>query len=529
MSEGEWAVKKAAEADSIDRAREIFRELGSALNERVIFGEGHPRFREIIHRAAGLIETYHAAWPESRGLTFLIAGDHVEFQGIPLMGLGASGDRLVGLLNAAGIGGLQVQLPAPAEALERLVADLNGRLRGARGSPPEAPPDKGSGGGPGTFRLIGDQAATDLRRRARAAGLGVGTAAGTAVTSGEPGAAGADDGFSLPEFPISEDTFRSVLESCRLMLANQEKGFDLDYSVLSRTVDQVVSLIGVEGFRGARDLAGSYFDDFNFHHSVNVCFIAAKLASGFLKDQEAVRRISMAGLLHDVGKCCVPSEILHKPGKLTPAEFECIKTHPVLGAEILLGVDGIDPLCIAAAFGHHVSGGPGSYPPMRQAFRSGFLCHLISVIDIYEALTAVRPYKKALSPEKAFQVLFQMPGLQDRLPILKMLYDCLGPYPVGILVELSTGERALVVEQNPGTPYLPRVQVLTDPARIPLSSPEDRDLSVPPAAGEPVTVRRAIVLQDPSTDPLQAEPEKEPTKILDAPLVDDQTLMSREG
>jgi putative nucleotidyltransferase with HDIG domain len=328
----------------------------------------------------------------------------------------------------------------------------------------------------------------------------------------------------VPEFEVSEDSCRSILATCRLIITNREGGISIDSARLDETSDQVLGLFKGSDALDSPRLARSYFDDYTFHHSVNVCLIATSVASTMVKDEALLRSISKAALLHDVGKREIPAEIIHKPGKLTPEEFEVVQKHPSYGAEILLAVDGIDPLCVAVAYGHHMQSGPGSYPKTRRILKPGWITQLISVVDIYEALTAVRPYKKGLSPETAFRILFSMVGVQDRLPLLKLLYDALGRYPVGTYVELSTGERAVVIGQNLSAPDRPRVRVLTDADRSPLEAPREVNLV---KEGE-ITVRRSIVAQTVRADPLRDDPE-EATDILGEPLGDTRVLMAREG
>jgi hypothetical protein len=117
-----------------------------------------------------------------------------------------------------------------------------------------------------------------------------------------------------------------------------------------------------------------------------------------------------------------------------------------------------------------------------------------------------------------------MVGVQDRLPLLKLLYDALGRYPVGTYVELSTGERAVVIGQNLSAPDRPRVRVLTDADRSPLEAPREVNLV---KEGE-ITVRRSIVAQTVRADPLRDDPE-EATDILGEPLGDTRVLLAREG
>jgi hypothetical protein len=496
-------VKLGALDRTIQAATEVLRAIGGASNELTLFGAGHPRCEEALSRLQAALAGFSEVDPGAKNFTILLEGDGVEFRRIPLVQAGHHGERLVRRIREAGFEGLQVFLPIDLDGLRRLVARI-GRPRGSHGK--EVADEEGK-----EHRFIRAEEAREMR-----AAQDGRIAAGVLPDSG--------GAILAPEFAVSEGSIRSMLATCRVILGNREKGIEGDYGRLTGTVDKVVSLVSGKDLSCPR-LARTYFDDFSYHHSINVCFIATTVASTVIDDEDLLRRISMAALLHDIGKREIPAEIIHKPGKLTPGEFELIRLHPVFGAEILLGLEGIDPLCVSVAFGHHIHPGPGSYPKTRKRLKTGWISSLISVIDAYEALTAVRPYKKALSPDTAFRILFSLEDLDDRLPILRLVYHCMGPFPVGSIVELSSGERAVVVGKNEAKPDQPRIRILTDPGRAPLPEAKSIDLS----KERRHRITRAIVPQSAQNDPLRDELKEETTDILDQPLEGEEGLFVREG
>ncbi len=524
--------------ESLRCAEEVFRTVAIAINCVQTYTENHPRYGEAIKRLGGLVEEYFLKNSESQHMTFLADGKRVEFRKIPLMNVGSHGDRLVKLLASCGLGGLQIQRGISAEDIGTMVRDLVWHVPERQTRSEESPPGNPARGQDPDRGAISDAAAhsgVNARKKATCHLISK-TAAEqmqmdwpVATTEGEEGA---EDTLGIPEFQVIEETARSLLTSYKTFLARPEEGLIMNHGLLKDTVDHAMSLMSGSQYQTATNASMGYFDDFTFHHSVNVCLLTASVARTIFADGEMLRRISLAALLHDVGKSRIPVDILHKPGKLTDAEFDVMKGHPIFGAEILLGVEKIDPLCINVAFAHHLLNENLKYPKTRSTFRCDWITKLISVVDIYEALTAVRPYKKGLSPKTAFQVMLSMPGLEKSLDLVKFVYDCLGPYPVGAIVELSTGERAMVTSSNPSDLHRPKVRVFTDSKRNLLSTPVDLDLTDParPGSGEDVPkISRTIVRQSVSESPWEADVIPEPKEILGAPLHDDQTLMGREG
>lgn len=143
---------------------------------------------------------------------------------------------------------------------------------------------------------------------------------------------------------------------------------------------------------------------FTFRHSTNVARYARGVAQLFGSDAEESRRIYRAGLLHDIGKLGISSRILDKAGPLTPEERTEIERHPVYSLEILQRVDAFDDFTETAVLHHEKLDGTG-YPWKRSGHRLDRPARILAVVDIYEALTADRPYRAGMPPERALRII----------------------------------------------------------------------------------------------------------------------------
>lgn len=132
------------------------------------------------------------------------------------------------------------------------------------------------------------------------------------------------------------------------------------------------------------------------------------------------RTLSRAALLHDIGKLGVSNMILDKKGKLTPEEWEAVRKHPAFTLQILQRVNGFSQLAELAAAHHERLDGKG-YHRRVNAETLSLAARLLAVADQYEALTAKRPYRSALMPHDAMQVL----ALQVGTGIDGKAYDAL--------------------------------------------------------------------------------------------------------
>jgi len=497
---------------ALKNAQRLFEFVGLCLYEVQIYGRAHPRSEKAKDVVVAEAAKYFERSGAGKTVAYHFSDSQVEFRRLPLIHLTAHGERLKKTAERLELGALQLQKGISAAQVDALMAGLAAKQR-SQLIEPAAAGQRAATDADG-FRLYTVEEANALAL-ARDASLSAG--------------GGGLFGVSVPEFLVSTQTFESVLSAYCALFSDLENDRTFDYAALQGAADRVVDLFSDSN--GEAPLpTRSYFDDFTFHHSVNVSLIATKVASRLVSDRDILSKLSLSALLHDVGKMRIPVEIIYKPSRLTEAEFRCLQAHPSCGAEMLLGVDGVDPMCVAVAFGHHLSPEMTSYPKTRPCYGTDWVTELISVVDIYEALTAVRPYKQALSPEKAIRVMYSMPALNGRLPLVRLVYDAEGSYPVGSIVELTTGERGVVLARNPSSPDKPRLRLLTDRARNTLPHPVDLDLSAPPAPGaEPAAIACSVVTQDASANPLTMGAGPEPTEIRDSSHEDGDALMTEEG
>ncbi|MEN8150452.1 MAG: HD domain-containing phosphohydrolase [Planctomycetota bacterium] len=226
------------------------------------------------------------------------------------------------------------------------------------------------------------------------------------------------------------------------------------------------------------------YDAFTFGHSVRVAVLAMNFGRSLTSNHDALVRLGTAALLHDVGKSRIPFEILHSSHRLTVEERREINLHPELGAKILIDHRDADPLAVAAAFGHHKTMIEAGYPNTAHEHQLSAITHIVKICDTYEALTAARPYKRPMSPIRAYRIMMSMAG-HFHPQFLRRFIEVNGVYPSGQLVALSDGRNARVIRQSPEL-LKPVVRPDTDfdGNRVYTADEIDVDLSVPTEGSE---------------------------------------------
>lgn len=171
-------------------------------------------------------------------------------------------------------------------------------------------------------------------------------------------------------------------------------------------------------------------DDYTYAHSAAVCALMVALAQHLGMDAGAVRDCGMAGLLHDIGKATVPPGILNKPGRLTAAEFEAVKLHPVAGHALLQAAGGLPGAVADVCLHHHERYDGKGYPSGLAGAGISLQARMAAVCDVYDAITSQRPYKQPWTPAEALRRMAAWTGEGHFDPaVFAAFVDCLGIAP----------------------------------------------------------------------------------------------------
>ena len=208
-------------------------------------------------------------------------------------------------------------------------------------------------------------------------------------------------------------------------------------------------------------------DNYIAEHCLNVGLLAIAFGRHLDLGLDELEMLGMCGMLHDVGKLEVDQKILDKPAKLTDEEFSVIKEHCLLGKDILSKDEDMPKAVIQAAFGHHERMDGAGYPRGVRANSLDLYTRMISIVDTYDAITTNRSYDRSRPAGEAIKILFSCRDTQFEPILVEKFIECLGIYPTGSLVELKTGEGAVVIDSNRNSRLNPRVSIVLDEQKRP--------------------------------------------------------------
>lgn len=325
-----------------------------------------------------------------------------------------------------------------------------------------------------------------------------------------------EQGLPIPE--IKERLSRWGVTHIRVTATEEEEkdDFTLAREIYGNALNVVVRALkdvrkgkmpdGAESDRAVREMSGMVsrnrdamlaltliknFDEYTYNHSVNVSVLSLAMADTLGMPEAERIGIGVAGLLHDVGKTQLALDLIRKPGTLTVEEFEEIKKHPEEGFAILGKMTHIQESTRSVVREHHMRFDRTGYPRPEPEYRMNPHSHVIAVADCYDALTTMRSYQKARTPQQALEIMRKLAGKSLDPDLVELLERSFGVYPVGTMVRLSTMEVGVVTGTPDGGKGEPKVAILFDRSGNPLAAPQGVDLKESdPSSGRP---RRMIL------------------------------------
>jgi len=235
-------------------------------------------------------------------------------------------------------------------------------------------------------------------------------------------------------------------------------------------------------------------DEYTAIHSMNVCIFALTFARYLGMTAEEMNELGVGALMHDIGKMRVPLEILNKQGSLTEEERAIVKKHAQHGYEILKSTEGIPAAAIEVAYSHHERKHGTGYPRGLSGDEIHLFARIVSIVDIYDAITSDRVYHHGMNTLTALENMFKWRESDLDRRLVESFIQCLGIYPIGSLVELSTDEIGIVLSMAQGQRLAPYVMLVCDEDKKPIAPPRVLDLSqfTKEKSDKPVEIRKVL-------------------------------------
>jgi putative nucleotidyltransferase with HDIG domain len=198
-------------------------------------------------------------------------------------------------------------------------------------------------------------------------------------------------------------------------------------------------------------------DEYTAEHSLRVAILSIALARELGLPAYQLEQIGICGMLHDVGKLKVPSEILNKPAALTADELRIMQGHAAEGRKLLMSNQQVTAATVDVAYSHHERLDGRGYPRGLDGSKIPYFAKIIAVVDSYDAINSDRVYSKGRSNLESLRILMEAANSHFDEEIVSCFVRLIGIYPPGEIVELSNGEVAIIIGCPPGSKLKPKV------------------------------------------------------------------------
>jgi putative nucleotidyltransferase with HDIG domain len=262
--------------------------------------------------------------------------------------------------------------------------------------------------------------------------------------------------FSKGVYFKSIDLVKEVVENIHQQKAlNIRKAKRLMQNAVNAILQDESTLLGLANIKN--------YDEYTFNHSVNVAIYAIALGQRIGIPKRHLSHLGMAGLFHDIGKTRIPKEILNKTGKLSPEEWAMMRSHPIMGTEIIMRMKewgGLSTRMIDAAFEHHLKYDLTGYPRLTRKRKITLFGRIVTLADFYDALVRPRVYNRfPYVSEKILGIMLDRSGKDFDPALVKVFINMIGIFPLGTLVLLNTNEMGIVTQIQEDSELIDRPRV----------------------------------------------------------------------
>lgn len=406
----------------LDRIENNFRDLLSALQTAKLYTTEHPMFKKAVEKAFSSLQE---VLRDRDDLVLGFVGDEIAFEKEIFFDLSKMVRPAIIYLKERGIERIAFYKGVQAEEFNRFIVFL------------AAPKDDSK---------------RDAQEYLTLAGI-KNIIVGKIKADGRPGEA--------KEKGVAVNMYDSSLDKVSQSLASVLDSEAMDHLVLKFSINNILESLSTQHQEFMKFATFKRYDAGTYVHMLNVCILSMYFSSklGFARDDAL--DVGIGGLFHDIGKLYISRKIIRKTDKLTDEELNLMKSHSVLGAQILLGyADSLGILSVVICFEHHLKYNMQGYPKRPLLRKPHIATMIVSICDVYDALSQRRGYKADYAPDLIYNIITKEKGTSFDPELVDKFFKIMGVWPIGSIVGLSDGRVAVVTDEHEDDIFSPTVRVI---------------------------------------------------------------------
>lgn len=278
------------------------------------------------------------------------------------------------------------------------------------------------------------------------------------------------------EYPRAQVAVKSLAEGIDEMFNDVSRGQGLDVVRVKRSVEPMIDSVTRNPDACIWLARMKQEDQYTYQHSLGASIWAVALGRQLGLPKADLRSLAIGGLLFDVGKLRVDPALLRADRSLTDEEFDQVRGHVALGISMIEDSGLMNTDVLAMVQYHHERHDGSGYPEGLSGDDIPIFARIAAIVDCYDAITSHRSYARAIPPSTAIKMLYEWKDIDFQAELVEEFIQAVGIYPAGTLVELSSGEVAVVVAEYRTRRLRPQVMVLLDAKKQPLTEIRTIDL-----------------------------------------------------
>ena len=406
-----------------EKIENSFRELLASLQTARLYGAGHAITREAVKKAYQSIQGVLA---ERGELVLGIIGEELAFEKEILFELSKFFKPMITHLKDRGVERIVFSRALDLDELNKLIEFLT-------------LPKEEVKGDPGRMFLLSGVKNISIGKVKE---LGTGPA-------------------SAFEPPDLSNIYQQSLDTISPLLSRMMSNETVEVLNLKLSINNIVNNLEPYYEQLFKLAALKRYDVGTFAHLLNVSILSMHFSSklGFARD--VVMDIGLSALLHDIGKLYISRKTIRKPGSLSAQEVSQMESHAILGSKLLMQyVDTIGITPVVVSFEHHIKYDLSGYPRAHFKNKQHIASAIVSVCDVYDALSQRRSYKADYPPDMIHGIMMRGSGTSFEPELLNSFFKIIGVWPIGSIVLLNDKRVGVVVQENEDSIFLPSVKII---------------------------------------------------------------------
>lgn len=282
------------------------------------------------------------------------------------------------------------------------------------------------------------------------------------LTTGNKKVQYVDEKTTIEELPEAKAAFEKASNYIAHMIEHDMRNGKLDIVKIKEAVEPILNSVirNSDAFMWLSKMQDH--DVYSYEHSIQNSVLGIVFGRHIGLNKDELRIVAIGLLLMDVGKVKLPKALLTKTTPHTQEEVAIMRKHVAYTVEILRQAEGINEHIINIALTHHERYDGSGYPNSLIGTQAPAYGRMAAIIDCYDAMITSTPYRQAIPEHKALQNIYNLREKLFQIDLVEQFLQCMGVYPTGSLVELSSGAVAAVLSQNVEQRMKPKILMLLD-------------------------------------------------------------------